>query len=148
FAAGINYFLATHPNVTPRLITHFEPWFPLAFERGVSTGTVTRAGLKTEEIRFATPVAGSSATPTTEQLAEMRAALEAEDQQQVGSNMWAAAPSKSTSGNALLLINPHVGFFGGGQRYEAHLRSKQRFDVSGFAILGTPYIRTGFNWYF
>src|SRR5215472_13725143 len=23
---GLNYFLATHPQVKPRLLTHFEPW--------------------------------------------------------------------------------------------------------------------------
>ena len=47
----------------------------------------------------------------------------------------------------MLLINPHVGFFGGGQRYEAHLHSGEGLDVSGFAILGTPYIRSGHNRY-
>jgi penicillin amidase len=45
----------------------------------------------------------------------------------------------------MLLINPHVGFFGGGQRYEAHLHSDEGLDVSGFAILGTPFIRSGHN---
>src|SRR3954454_6995017 len=45
----------------------------------------------------------------------------------------------------MLLINPHVAFFGGGQRYEAHLHSGEGLDVSGFAILGTPYIRSGHN---
>src|SRR5262245_5299447 len=59
--------------------------------------------------------------------------------------MWAVAPKRSVSGNALLMINPHVAFFGGGQRYEAHLRSGEGMDVSGFAILGTPYIRSGHN---
>jgi acyl-homoserine lactone acylase PvdQ len=47
----------------------------------------------------------------------------------------------------MLLINPHVGFFGGGQRYEAHLHSGEGLDVTGFAILGTPYIRSGHNRY-
>ena len=64
-----------------------------------------------------------------------------------GSNMWAVAPSRTTTGHAMLLINPHVGFFGGGQRYEAHLHSGEGLDVSGFAILGTPYIRSGHNRY-
>ena len=59
--------------------------------------------------------------------------------------MWAVAPSRSATGHAMLLINPHVGFFGGGQRYEAHLHSGEGLDVSGFAILGTPYIRSGHN---
>src|SRR5579864_2977061 len=30
---GLNYYLATHPNVKPRLLTHFEPWYGLAFNR-------------------------------------------------------------------------------------------------------------------
>lgn len=59
--------------------------------------------------------------------------------------MWAIAPSRSATGGAMLLINPHVGFFGGGQRYEAHLQSAEGLDVYGFAILGTPYIRSGFT---
>src|SRR5579871_1981466 len=32
-ADGLNYFLATHPQVKPRLLTHFEPWYGLAFNR-------------------------------------------------------------------------------------------------------------------
>src|SRR5262249_47456936 len=31
------------------------------------------------------------------------------------------------------------------QRYEAHLRSDEGMNVYGFAILGTPYIRSGFT---
>ncbi|HYW43415.1 MAG TPA: penicillin acylase family protein, partial [Bryobacteraceae bacterium] len=64
-----------------------------------------------------------------------------------GSNMWAVGPGRTANGHAMLLINPHVGFFGGGQRYEAHLHSGEGLDVSGFAILGTPYIRSGHNRY-
>src|SRR6266851_330414 len=32
-ADGLNYFLDHHPNVKPRLITHFEPWHIYAFNR-------------------------------------------------------------------------------------------------------------------
>jgi acyl-homoserine-lactone acylase len=31
WAEGLNYYLATHPNVTPRVIGHFEPWMALSF---------------------------------------------------------------------------------------------------------------------
>ena len=31
WADGLNYYLATHPNVKPRVITKFEPWMPLTF---------------------------------------------------------------------------------------------------------------------
>ena len=31
FADGINYYLHTHPEVKPRLLTRFEPWMPMYF---------------------------------------------------------------------------------------------------------------------
>jgi acyl-homoserine-lactone acylase len=31
FADGLNYYLATHPDVTPALLTQFEPWMPMFF---------------------------------------------------------------------------------------------------------------------
>ena len=58
-----------------------------------------------------------------------------------------SGPAARPTATPCLLINPHVGFFGGGQRYEAHLHSGEGLDVSGFAILGTPYIRSGHNRY-
>jgi acyl-homoserine-lactone acylase len=141
-AAGVNWYLARHPDVKPRLLTRFEPWFPLAFERGAAARAGARNGLRPEEIRLGTRVDQPAANePRLEDLvAELFT-----DEPDTGSNMWAVRPSRSASKRALLFINPHVGFFGGGQRYEAHLHSKQDLRVSGFAILGTPYIRSGFN---
>jgi len=148
FAAGLNYYLAKHPEVKPALLTRFEPWFPLAFERG-GAGAATRGGLRASEVRLGVRLDAPTApqNPSSEQIAYLESALVAEDRVNDGSNMWAARPPKTKSKKALLFINPHVGFFGGGQRYEAHLSSKQGLNVSGFAILGTPYIRTGFNAY-
>src|ERR1044071_3628321 len=34
WADGLNYFLATHPDVHPRVLTHFEPWMVMAFTEG------------------------------------------------------------------------------------------------------------------
>src|SRR5580700_7514812 len=33
YTAGLNYYLEKHPNVHPRLLTHFEPWQVVAFDR-------------------------------------------------------------------------------------------------------------------
>jgi penicillin amidase len=133
FAAGINYYLETHPQAKPRLLTHWEPWFILMTEhRGPSGAGITRA-----ERERAFPVL-TGAGPTD---------VDAAPDPEAGSNMWAVAPSRTTTGHAMLLINPHVGFFGSGQRYEAHLHSDQGLDVSGFAIFNTPYIRSGHNRY-
>jgi penicillin amidase len=132
FAAGLNYYLAKHPEVHPRLLARFEPWFALAEEHhGPSPTLITPA-----ERAAAFPVL-AGAPPTGLPPANPNE----------GSNMWAVAPSRSADGHALLLINPHVQFFGGGQRYEAHLHSNQGLDVSGFSMLGAPYIWSGHNRY-
>ncbi len=149
FAAGLNYFIARNPQIKPRLIARFEPWHILAANRMGRISGLGRIGLRQSEIRFG--VLESPAPPPTSSNTDLDLTAlqswfdESNAEPSEGSNMWAVAPSKSASGKALLFINPHVGFFGGGQRYEAHLRSDQGLDVYGFAILGTPYIRSGFN---
>jgi len=143
YAAGVNWYLTTHAEVKPKLLTRFEPWFILAIERSGRMGGVARAGLRPNEMRIGTPAGEPAAQAIgADDLFAAVAAAEAADE---GSNMWALRPERSASGHALLFINPHVGFFGGGQRYEAHLKSNEGLNVSGFAILGTAYIRSGFN---
>ncbi|HEU4584776.1 MAG TPA: penicillin acylase family protein, partial [Gemmatimonadaceae bacterium] len=34
WADGLNFYLAKHPEVKPRVITHFEPWMALTFSEG------------------------------------------------------------------------------------------------------------------
>ena len=34
WADGLNFYLSTHPNVKPRVITKFEPWMALSFSEG------------------------------------------------------------------------------------------------------------------
>ncbi|HEX8288431.1 MAG TPA: penicillin acylase family protein [Pyrinomonadaceae bacterium] len=132
YAAGINFYLERHPEVRPRLIKRYEPWFPL-ITGAPSLGSL---GIRTQEVRelFKELPASPAQNQSSGESAEPE-----------GSNMWAVSPKKSASGHALLFINPHVGFFGGGQRYEAHLHSKQGLNVSGFSMLGMPYIWTGHN---
>ncbi|MGH9840375.1 MAG: penicillin acylase family protein [Blastocatellia bacterium] len=158
YAAGLNYFLARNPQTKPRLITRFEPWHILAVNRSARIGNISRFGMNRGEIQFGEPLQYGAAplqygerqrpespsnNPQIE--AQVADAPRTASEPIEGSNMWAVAPSKSASGKALLFINPHVGFFGGGQRYEAHLHSDEGINVYGFAILGTPYIRSGFN---
>jgi acyl-homoserine lactone acylase PvdQ len=131
FAAGVNAYIRQHPEKS-RLIRQWEPWFILMEEHRGPAG----AGITAAERALAFPALGGTTSVTS-----------APQDPDEGSNMWAVAPSRTTTGHAMLLINPHVGFFGGGQRYEAHLHSGEGLDVSGFAILGTPYIRSGRNRY-
>ena len=40
FADGLNFYLAKHPDVKPRVITHFEPWMALSFTEGSIGGDI------------------------------------------------------------------------------------------------------------
>ena len=46
FADGINYYLKTHPEVQPKLITHFEPWMPMYFSEGSIGGDLERVSTR------------------------------------------------------------------------------------------------------
>ncbi len=53
FADGINYYLHTHPEVKPRLLTRFEPWMPMYFSEGSIGGDIER--ISTDNIRSLLP---------------------------------------------------------------------------------------------
>src|SRR5437868_9239114 len=46
WADGLNYYLATHPGVRPRVLTHFEPWMALSFTEGSIGGDIERIDLE------------------------------------------------------------------------------------------------------
>ena len=45
WADGLNFYLATHPAVKPKVITHFEPWMALSFSEGSIGGDIERVPL-------------------------------------------------------------------------------------------------------
>ncbi|WP_373519909.1 acylase [Pricia sp.] len=49
FANGVNYYLHTHPEIQPKLLTHFEPWMPMYFSEGSIGGDIER--ISTEKIK-------------------------------------------------------------------------------------------------
>jgi len=153
YAAGINYYMAKYDprrdatDGSARLLSRVEPWHLLALNRMGRIGGLnglTRAGLTLSELQVGEPV-----EPSTSQSSpgwnHSPLALQATVDLDEGSNMWVVGPSKSVTGRPMMLLNPHVGFFGGGQRYEVHLRSDEGMNVYGFAILATPYVRSGFT---
>ena len=42
YADGLNYYLAKHPEVKPRVIKRFEPWMALSFTEGSIGGDIER----------------------------------------------------------------------------------------------------------
>ncbi|MFN7270532.1 MAG: penicillin acylase family protein, partial [bacterium] len=154
YAAGINHYLARQfdprsRSGRPGLLERVEPWHILATSRMGRLGGLNRVGIPVSAIRIGEPIGATALADGPEGLDRLESLLALERTISIdpaeGSNMWAIGPAKSATGNPMLLINPHVGFFGGGQRYEAHLHSEEGLNVYGFAILGTPYIRSGFT---
>jgi acyl-homoserine-lactone acylase len=61
-----------------------------------------------------------------------------------GSNAWAVAPSHSSSGKALLLMNPHLPWGEYFTWYETHLALPD-MNVYGATLVGMPFVSVGFN---
>ena len=45
WADGLNYYLDTHPDVKPKLLTRFEPWMPMFFSEGSIGGDIEQIPL-------------------------------------------------------------------------------------------------------
>lgn len=61
-----------------------------------------------------------------------------------GSNSYAIAPSKSESGNAMLVANPHLPWSDFYLFFEAHLNAPD-FNVYGVTLIGMPVLNIAFN---
>lgn len=126
FAAGFNFYLARHPEVRPRLLENIQPWHTLAFIRYnyFQNGFARDDGLE-----------GSLQTARDERGLSSN----------VGSNGWVINPSRSKTGYAMLLINPHLPFFGPGQVYEGHVHSDEGWNFTGYTRFGFPFPYVGHN---
>src|SRR5918996_439152 len=55
WADGLNFFLATHPQVKSRALTRFEPWMVMSFTEGSIGGDIERIDLKALERFYSSP---------------------------------------------------------------------------------------------
>ena len=129
FADGLNFYLATHPKVRPRLITHFEPWMALSFSEGSIGGDIESVSLAQLEAFYgqATGVA----------LVASASGLEPEPS---GSNGFAIAPAITRNGHALLMINPHTSFY---FRPEVQVTSGEGLNAYGAVTWGQFFVYQG-----
>jgi penicillin amidase len=78
-----------------------------------------------------------------------RAFLGGSFSEQVGSNSWVIAPSRSTSGNALLSNDPHLGMSQPATWYLAHLDARTHgrgtIHTAGSTTAGLPWVIFGQN---
>ena len=126
WADGLNFYLARHPQVTPRAIKHFEPWMALSFTEGSIGGDIEGIALDRLEAFYAK-------RPMPEVVKEPS---------QGGSNGFAIAPQHSKSGHAMLYINPHTSHY---FRSELQMVSDEGLNTYGAVTWGQFFIYQGFN---
>jgi acyl-homoserine-lactone acylase len=127
WADGLNYFLATHPDVHPRALNRFEPWMVLSFTEGSIGGDIERIDLDQLKAFYSGKAIAAALPPRIESQ---------------GSNGIAIAPKLTSDGHALLLINPHTSHY---FRSEAQVTSDEGLNVYGASTWGQFFIYQGFN---
>jgi acyl-homoserine-lactone acylase len=139
---GLNYYLARHPAVRPKVIRHFEPWMSLSFTEGSIGGDIESVDLSRLEKFYARPAAlAAASTPATPAPVAVAFSAPAEHGPG-GSNGIAIAPSRSASGHALLWINPHTSFY---FRSELQMVSNEGLNAYGAVTWGQFFVYQGFN---
>lgn len=133
YADGINFYLHTHPQKKPTLLTNFKPWYPLLWTDG-SIGAISTADISNNEIQHF--YSGNDAVGVTK--------IQRDPELQTGSNGFAFAPSITASGKSILYINPHVTFY---FRPEVQVSSEEGLNVYGAITWGQMFVYQGFNQY-
>ena len=132
WADGLNYFLATHPNVQPRVLNAVRAVDGAELHRRQHRRR-HRADRPRRSCRLSIRAQARIAANSC------RTSAGAERQ---GSNGIAIAPKLTADGGALLLINPHTSFF---FRSELQMTSDGGLNVYGAATWGQFFIYQGFN---
>lgn len=136
WADGLNYYLETHPEVKPALITKFEPWMTMYFSEGSIGGDIERVSTRRIQAFYEDKASLS--------LNEFGNGLTVTDpyKEPKGSNGIAISGELTESGNAMLLINPHTSFY---FRGEVHAVSEEGLNTYGAVTWGQFFIYQGFN---
>lgn len=136
FAEGINHYIRVHRDELPSWVRpDFTPQQVLARDIVWPSEGAMR--------RFREQVIAKSERPPLLIGMDDEASY-MQEPQNVGSNAWALAPSRTTSGNAILLRNPHLRWSAG--YYEAHVRVPGKLDWYGDFRIGGPFsVIGGFN---
>jgi acyl-homoserine-lactone acylase len=131
WADGLNYYLHTHPAVTPRVIRRFEPWMALSFSEGSIGEDIERVPLGALQAFYGQGQGTTAVADLSDRL-----------QEPTGSNGIAIAPANTLNHHALLLINPHTTFF---FRSELQATSDEGLNVYGAVTWGQFFVYQGFN---
>lgn len=143
WADGLNFYLAQHPEVRPRVLTHFEPWMALSFTEGSIGGDIEKVNLAALQKHYESGAAVSTGARRNPEFAPFElASLRQVEGEPGGSNGFAIAPANTLHHHALLLINPHTSFF---FRSELQMTSDAGLNAYGAVTWGQIFVYQGFN---
>ncbi|MBI3838552.1 MAG: penicillin acylase family protein [Planctomycetia bacterium] len=134
FAAGLNFYVDRHRDLAPA-------WVPRVTGHDIAAYGV--AGI----MRFAFNRSDILKDFLKSQGAQSAMLDDNSDVADVGSNMWAFAPSRSQSGRAILMGNPHQPWAPVSTYYEAHMIVPGKLNFYGSTFIGRPIITSGWNEY-
>lgn len=134
FAEGINIFIRSHPGRVPA-------WAKPVFNGyDIAAMDIGDAGITAAQ-RLVTRQLSRDSARSAGQPNELEDTPAYSDD---GSNAWAFAPSRSKTGNAMLLRNPHLAWTAG--YWEAHVTVPGKLDFYGDFRIGSPFaVVAGFN---
>jgi acyl-homoserine-lactone acylase len=132
FAQGLNYYIALHRDELPDWVQPVTKYDVAAHGlAGVSRFSLNRGGIVTK---------------LQKKLGAGELALARGDEdEEMGSNLWAFAPSRTKSGNAILMGNPHQAWSEVATYYEAQVTVPGKVNFYGSTFIGRPVLTTGFN---
>jgi acyl-homoserine-lactone acylase len=140
FAGGYNLYVRQHRDTLPPWVPEITGADALALTHADTPSDVASPALvRALQQKYPDGTAAPAAPQRSDDLLGHDAALGNDD----GSNALALAGSRTASGAAILLGNPHLRWE---QLYwEAHVKVPGRLDFYGSTLVGFPWLRAGFN---
>ncbi len=118
FVAGVNAYVAEHPEKKPEWALELQPWHLSAIGQAMI-----------------------SRWPLGQIQDELNNTQNAND---LGSNQWSVAASRSAENCPILLTDPHLTWEGMAVFYEANVVGKE-LEMRGFFMVGSPFLALGHN---
>ncbi len=128
FAAGINAFLAAHPDHVPAELTRVLP---------ITGVDVMAHAHRLMQYLYVAPMGRMLSPPSKPGPTGLG--------DDGGSNGWALAPQRTTDGAAMLLANPHLPWAPSPLTYYEAQISAPGYSVYGATQVGLPVLRFAFN---
>ncbi|MEO1376002.1 MAG: acylase [Cyanobacteria bacterium J06635_10] len=122
-----------------------------AFAEGINTYVKENPDAISDELEVVLPVTGEDILAHLQRVLNFTFVVSPEQvagvnksDSKAGSNGWAIAPSRSASGNAMLLANPHLPWSDLYLWYEAQITAPG-IDAYGASLVGIPVLTIAFN---